>query len=85
MIFSEFSPSNIVKLENVGPMLSNSRLLLSYSFVTTLYTTFVTSTVHFRFIPTHPLDFQVLLNLVRLPLQHSKANMFQSRDCEHIE
>ena len=35
MIFSEFSPSNIVKLENVGPTFSIFRPLLSYSYVAT--------------------------------------------------
>ena len=35
MIFSDFPPSNIVKLENVDPTLSNFIPLLSYSSVAT--------------------------------------------------
>jgi len=35
MIFSDFPPSNIVKLENVGPTFSSFRPLLSYSSVAT--------------------------------------------------
>ena len=35
MIFVDFPPGNIVKLENVGPTLSNFRPLLSYLFTAT--------------------------------------------------
>ena len=35
MIFTDFPPSNIVKLENVGPTFSSFRPLLSYSSVAT--------------------------------------------------
>ena len=39
MMFSDFPPSNIVKLEEVGPTLSYFRLLLSYSSVATTVVT----------------------------------------------
>ena len=35
MVFSDFCPSNIVKLENVGPTFSSFRPLLSYLSVAT--------------------------------------------------
>ena len=35
MIFSDIRPSNVVKLENVGPTFSSFRVLLSYSSVAT--------------------------------------------------
>ena len=35
MIFSDFRPRNIVKLENVGPTFSSLRPFLSYSYVAT--------------------------------------------------
>ena len=63
MIFSDFPPRNIVKLENVGPTLFNFRPLLSCSSVaTTVETTFVTSMAHFRFMATSSQDIQVALN-----------------------
>ena len=68
MIFSDFPPSNIVKLENVGPMFSSFRPLLSYSSVATtvennfhdLYGAFSKVRqllVDFQLIPTPSLDF----------------------------
>ena len=39
MMFSDFPPSNIVKLEEVGPTLSYFRPLLSYSSITTTVVT----------------------------------------------
>ena len=64
MIFSDFLPSNIVKLENVSLSLSYSRPFLSYSSIAaTVVNNFVISTEHFKFIPTPSLDFQVSLNL----------------------
>lgn len=39
MMFSDFPPGNIVKLEEVGPTLSYFRLLLSYSSVATTVVT----------------------------------------------
>ena len=64
MTFSDFPPGNIVKLGNVGPTLSNFGQLLSDSSVAiTVVNNFVTSTRHFRSIPTPSTDFQVSLNL----------------------
>ena len=74
-VFSDFPPSNTVKLESVGPTFSNFRPLLSYPSVDkpVLNNTFltVTSTVRFSevrqplpdLIATPSLDFQVALNL----------------------
>ena len=66
MMFSNFPPSNTVKLKNVGPTLSNFKPLPSnQSAATTVVNNFLdlTTMVHFRFIPTPSLDFQVSLNL----------------------
>ena len=55
-IFSDFPPSKIV-----GPTLSNFRRLLYYSSVVAAVVK-ATGTVHFRFIPTRSVDFQLPLN-----------------------